>query len=131
MSENVPDEKRLASEIDFGNQPVLVPRNVKFHVRLHPVSTPKDLLHLSKALLLAVSRNAIPVIESRARVGTCCFGLSNCLIADDVHVPSFAYVPVTGTFPQAFALSAVKRAFLEPFVFVGKSLPLRLPAARG
>ena len=87
MSENVPDKERLASEIDLGNQSVLVPGNVKYHVGLHPIRAPKNLPHLCKAPPPAASKNTIPIIESRARVGTCCLELSDRLIADDVHVP--------------------------------------------
>src|SRR6266568_9620341 len=101
MSDNVPDEERLAPKIDFGNQPVFIPGNVKYHVGLHPVRTPKNLPELWKALPLAASRNAIPIVESRTRVGTSCLELPDCLVANDVHVPPSAHVPITGTSSQA------------------------------
>src|SRR5438093_186976 len=90
MSENVPDEERLASIIDFGNQSVLVPGNVEYHIGPHPVCTPKNLLQLRKALPRAASRNAIPMVESGACVGTCRLELSNRLIPDDVHAPPYS-----------------------------------------
>ena len=99
MSENVPDEERLASIIDFGNQSVLVPGNVEYHIGPHPVCTPKNLLQLRKALPRAASRNAIPMVESGACVGTCRLELSNRLMADDVHAP-LIHVPITGTVSQ-------------------------------
>src|SRR6266568_4300335 len=110
MSDNVPDEERLAPEIDFGDQPVFIPGNVKYHVGPHPVRTPKNLPQLWKGLPFAASRNTIPIVESRTRVGTCCFELSDRLVADDVHVPPSAHVPITGTSSQAFC--AVSAPFL-------------------
>src|SRR5438876_7633588 len=104
MSENVPDEERLASIIDFGNQSVLVPGNVEYHIGPHPVCTPKNLLQLRKALPRAASRNAIPMVESGACVGTCRLELSSRLIPDDVHAP-LIHVPITGTVSQP--LSAI------------------------
>lgn len=85
MSENVPDEERLASEINLGNQPVLVSGNVKYNVRAHPVRTTKYLPNLMEAVPLASGRNTIPIIESRARFGMCCLELSDRLVANNVH----------------------------------------------
>ncbi len=82
----MPNEERLASEIDLGNQSVLVSGYVEHHVGFHPIGTSQDLLDLSEARPFAGRRNAVPTIDRWARVGTSRLEFTNRLIADNVHV---------------------------------------------
>ena len=97
MSQDVPDKERLAAEINFGNQPVFVSRQIKDHVRLHPVGASENLLHIRKVLPFANCGDAIPIIQRRPCIRVCCLEPTNRLVADDVHAAPKVDVPITGT----------------------------------